>query len=334
MNEMNPKVSIVIPVYNAEKYIDDCINSIINQPFQSYEIILVNDGSVDKSKEICLDYAEKYNNICLIDKENGGPSSARNMGIENAVGEYIVFIDADDIIHKNYFTKLYSTVEENHCDMVISGYESNFNNKTIPEFKSNTVLSGKDLILSNKKVHTNNDLCFCWRCIYRLSPIKKNNIRFNEGVRVGEDTIFNLEVLLKSRRAMQIDEILYTHVIDNYESIMSIKYKPYLEESILNQYQDRKILSEEYGLLKKDWYSYNMAYYYSNSIYNMLKSNIEAKQSQNIRDDIKRIVNYEMFRWAYKVLSIKNINNTYKEYIYYLALKFKIYPLLYYIYGI
>ena len=186
MIENNPKISIVIPIYNVEKYLSNCIESITNQSFQNYEMILVNDGSKDSSLEICYKYKKNNNKIKIVNKENGGLSSARNAGIKIAKGKYIVFIDPDDEIDKNYFNTLYTIAEENNCDFVVGNYVIvPGGQKVTSGYKYNTVLNGKDFILSNKNIHTRNDLCFVWRNIYKLDIIKKNNIKFNEEVFIG-----------------------------------------------------------------------------------------------------------------------------------------------------
>ena len=103
MNARNPKISFIIPVYNTERYLETCINSIINQEYYNYEIILVDDGSKDGSGEICDTFSREYANIKTIHQKNGGSSEARNTGIKNSVGEYLLFVDSDDFIEKKFF---------------------------------------------------------------------------------------------------------------------------------------------------------------------------------------------------------------------------------------
>ena len=100
---MNDMVSIIVPIYNSEKYLHACLDSIVSQTYKNIEIILVNDGSIDKSGVICDEYSRKYNNIKVFHKENGGVSSARNLGIDNATGQYLAFVDPDDYIDANMY---------------------------------------------------------------------------------------------------------------------------------------------------------------------------------------------------------------------------------------
>ena len=116
------KVSIVVPIYNVEKYLEQCIDSIINQTLKDIEIILVDDGSPDNCPQICDDYAKKDSRIKVVHKKNGGLSSARNAGIEVATGDYIGFVDSDDYIELDMYEKMYSIAIENNVDFVMSDY--------------------------------------------------------------------------------------------------------------------------------------------------------------------------------------------------------------------
>lgn len=335
MKDTSLKISVIIPVYNVEKYLRICLESILNQNFKGYEIILINDGSTDNSLNICREYEKKYSNIIVINEENSGPSAARNKGLEYAKGKYISFIDSDDELLPNYFKILYDTAEKNKCDVLTCGYNTGKNTADIkPNFIFNKIMSGREFILSNKKIHSNNDLCFPWRYFYKRSIIKDGKVKFNTNITIGEDTVFSLEAILKSKRVMAIEDILYSHRIDNPNSLMTVKYKPKLEESLINQYDKRLQLSEEYGLMSNKDYCKNMANYYINNIYTMMVNNILNSNSRDKRTDIKRILNYKMFKDSFKVLGIGYKANSLKEYIYYLAIRFKIYIIINHVMGI
>ncbi|MEY2192745.1 glycosyltransferase [Neobacillus sp. BF23-41] len=329
MLNKTPVISIIVPVYNVEKYLSKCLNSILNQSFSEFELILVNDGSLDNCGEICEEYSKFDERIKVIHKKNGGLSSARNTGINIALGKYIVFIDPDDQICEDYFTKLYSIAEQNQCDAVISGYKTVPTNKVIyPNFKLNTVLTGKELILSSPNIHSNNDLCFVWRNIYKLKLIKEKNIRFNEQVFIGEDVIFNLEYFLESKRVYVMPESLYLYTVDNLESLMRAAYKPKLESSLVLQYKIRKQLSKKFGLLKYNHYKRDMANYYINNILRLIINNLKGRKGIVTHIEINRIVNYQMITDSLNEIGYFYKCNNIKEYLYFLALKFKIYPIL------
>ena len=122
MTEKNPVISIIVPVYNVEKYLDRCIQSILVQSFKKFELVLINDGSTDNSLKICQKYREEDNRIVLISQPNKGLSAARNTGLENIHGEYVCFIDSDDFVEKNYLRSLYNNLEKNKADISICEY--------------------------------------------------------------------------------------------------------------------------------------------------------------------------------------------------------------------
>ena len=115
------KVSVIVPVYNVEQYLSDCLESICRQTLKGIEIIVVNDGSTDNSLSIIKSFQQKYSNIKLINKKNGGLSSARNAGIDMAVGEYLFFVDSDDFIDLDTLEKMYVKAKETHCPLIICG---------------------------------------------------------------------------------------------------------------------------------------------------------------------------------------------------------------------
>jgi glycosyltransferase EpsJ len=322
-------VSVVVPIYNVEKWLERCLKTILSQSSIDLEIILVNDGSSDNCGEICEHYARRDKRIKVVHKDNGGLSSARNAGIEVATGKYIVFIDPDDIITQDYFEVLLSTAEKYNCDAVVSGYKKvPINEIVVPGFKINEVMDGKRFILSSPKIHSNNDLCFVWRYLYRLSIIKEYQIRFNEKVFIGEDVIFNLEYLLKSKRVMAISDVCYLYTVNNPDSLMRVTYKPKLESSLILQHKIRKQLSKEFNLFSYKHYRKDFAYYYMNNIYGMIINNLKNGKNRHIKSELRRIVNYEMFSDSLKEIGFSYNCNNIKEYIYYLALKFKFYSIV------
>lgn len=125
----NPKISVIVPVYNAEKYLHRCIDSILNQTFPDFELLLIDDGSKDQSGEICDEYAKKDSRVKVFHKENGGVSSARNVGIDNAVGEYICFCDSDDWVEKTWLLSFFERMCDN--DMLITSFNIYENEKKV-----------------------------------------------------------------------------------------------------------------------------------------------------------------------------------------------------------
>lgn len=193
----NKIVSIIVPVYNVEKYLDRCVESIVNQTYKNLEIILVDDGSPDNCSAMCDEWAKKDNRIKVIHKENGGVSSARNIAIKNATGDLIEFVDSDDFIDKNYTETLIGDFD-NSCLLVCGGYKIvslNGNVKEfIPyEFKNKYIMENVedffDFVLSGYFDYTVNKL-------YKSDIVKE--LRFDENKKIGEDRKFNTDYMRKA----------------------------------------------------------------------------------------------------------------------------------------
>lgn len=210
------KISIIVPVYNAEKYLKQCIDSLLNQSLTECEFIFVNDGSIDESQKIIELSQKKDTRILLINQNNLGVSAARNIGIEQATGEFIGFVDADDRIESTMFEKLYNTITSLNVDLAVCDYYTINSNKKIinkASFPYNKLLN-KDYI--NHSIIPNfiksSSLNACWNKLYRASIIK--TIKFPEGMPLGEDGIFNLMVFNAIQNCIFIDFIGY-HYFEN-----------------------------------------------------------------------------------------------------------------------
>ena len=197
-----PKVSVIIPVYNAQDYLGRCLDSVCNQTLKDIEIICVNDCSTDNSLNILNEYAEKYPNMKVIDcKVNGGESVARNIGLDNATGEYLGFVDNDDEIDLDFYEKLYAKAKEKGADIAKGElYQLN---------SDGTDFYG-DL---NQKIKENNSILYFayhwWTGIFKTSVIKDNNIKFIEGYPLGGDILFLNQVVLASRSIVLVDDVFY-----------------------------------------------------------------------------------------------------------------------------
>lgn len=144
---MNDLISIIVPVYNVEKYLNKCIDSIINQTYKNIEIILVDDGSTDNSGKICDEYLLRDSRIKVIHKNNGGLSSARNEGINISSGEYIGFVDSDDWVEPNMYEEMYKKILYSNADIVDCGYWKEYENKSIKYISANEVkFCGENLL--------------------------------------------------------------------------------------------------------------------------------------------------------------------------------------------
>ncbi len=224
-----PKISIIVPVYNGEKVLKRCIDSILLQSYSNFEVIIINDGSRDKSINIINEYKEKDNRVKVIDNENRGVSESRNIGIEYSRGEYIQFVDCDDYIERDMIKDILESIENSNADLVMTGIiidiESLNNTSTsIQTFKYKNV-QGKSNIamavlerLDGAYVHS------LWNKIFKRDIIIENNIRMDENINLGEDLIFNLEYLNKCRNVIFDDKCYYHYCMKDSESLTA-KYR-------------------------------------------------------------------------------------------------------------
>ena len=198
-----PKISVIIPVYNAEKYLRECLDSITNQTFKDIEIICVNDGSTDSSLQILNEYAQKDNRIIVISQDNQGLSAARNTGIANATGEYISFVDSDDYVSENLYENLVKYLPQELICFESQLYPQDLKNPINKNLvnKYNGLVNVDDKIIKNTNV-------YAWNKLFKTSIIKENNIQFPKGLTF-EDFPFIWEYMLCIKKAYYLNKKLY-----------------------------------------------------------------------------------------------------------------------------
>lgn len=230
--------SIIVPVYNVQQYLPRCIESILNQSIKDFELILINDGSTDKSGDICDLYAQKDDRIIVVHKENGGVSSARNYGLDIAKNEYIVFVDSDDYIYKNYLEKLYNP----NVDMVLCNikYDQNnnkdyyiLNNNLCGEFNINGEVIDK--IIESKY------FCSVYSKMFKRSIIKENKIKFKENISLGEDTMFVVDYLVKSKNLEVKGDVIYNYIKYGCNTLSSFNQRHFYYLEICDNYIEKKL---------------------------------------------------------------------------------------------
>ena len=236
-------ISVIVPIYNGEKTISKTIESILNNPFKDFELLLVDDGSIDNTLSICNEYAENDERIIVLHQDNKGVSSARNYGMDNAKGEYYAFIDADDIIEKGYFEELYQYIDKNALDWVECAFQIEEKDHTITHsyFKNDLIARDKELesivlphLFYSKYASIWLHTSAPYGSLYRASKIKE--LRFNEEIEFGEDILFNYEWVHYISSYGFINKPLY-HVL-KYQSVATKKYRQHFIDEIC------KLLSE------------------------------------------------------------------------------------------
>ncbi len=233
-----PKISIIVPVYNAEKYIDRCIKSIYAQSFTQYEIILVNDGSTDHSAKLCEEYAEKDNRITVIHKANEGAGSARNAGIKVAKGEYLAFPDVDDWFEPEMYQELYDLACSGDYDIVFSGvnYYQNQEGKLTysrssfcPAISCSTQKDCRENIMTFFPTSTIFDVP--WNKLYKREVAIKNHVRFSDTKRC-QDAMFNIDFYNTIHSAVSIDKAYYNYIENTAEDVQRKFPKNYIDINI------------------------------------------------------------------------------------------------------
>ena len=260
-NEENFLISIVIPVYNAEKYLEQCLNSIKNQTYKNFEVILVNDGSIDNSESICKVFVESDTRFRYYLKANGGASSARNLGLDNAQGKYITFIDADDWVDENHLEVLINNIKENNSDMAVSSIKK-FDN--VSRFKFRVYSNQEKYLLNYNKLNREEFLVILPRLIHASNSYKiavsklfkkelLSDVRFDESIVYGEDLEFFFKIYNNISSISYVDEVTYVYRLHNERT--SSKFNQQYVEQVLLIYKKIYEKIEELGLPTIHYYT-------------------------------------------------------------------------------
>lgn len=274
------KLSIVLPVYNAEKYIRRCVDSILSQTLQDLELLIVDDGSKDSSGLICDEYAKKNQRVRVIHQQNAGVSAARNAGINASTGEYIGFVDSDDWVEPEMFERLLSEAKATGADVVMCDATTVYSSgktqaDTITQLSGNRILEKSDFTPSLLLEMAGS----AWRCIYKndrySAKLRKYPLAFPLGVKFSEDRVFNLYAFGQADRVAYIKEAYYNRYM-NVESAVHRFHKDYFEAckraangvelAIQCVWDDKKQLQEAYlGQLIVGAFGAICNYYYKTS---------------------------------------------------------------------
>jgi glycosyltransferase involved in cell wall biosynthesis len=221
------KISIVIPIYNQEKYLRKCLDSIEAQTFRDFEAILVDDGSTDASARICKEYAQRDNRFVYFYKDNGGVSSARQYGHDHVSGEYTIHCDPDDWVEPDWLEALYTEAIRTNADMTICDYYCDRSDSSTISPQLNDNLS----VNSVRRQLFRWSLWSCWNKLIRTDCFRQSNVRFPENINYGEDRIYGTKILTYCRNIAYVKLPLY-HYIQNSDSLTHTISKQSVEELI------------------------------------------------------------------------------------------------------
>lgn len=241
-----PLISIIIPVYNAEKFLKRCIDSILNQSFKDFELILVNDGSTDSSGEICDFYGDHDERVRVFHLRNGGPSRARNQGMDQARGKYITFIDADDYVN-DHFSDTANKVRLEDYDIIVvpfSVVDTTEKSIQLYQYKETSFSKSEKKDMFLKEIWLGEPLFgSCWNKWYKKSIIYKSNLRFNHKFYIAEDYLFNLHFYRECQSAILVS-FPYYHYVQHGDSVTSRIYYNRFEIAKTVYEESLKLLSD------------------------------------------------------------------------------------------
>ena len=292
------KVSIIVPVYNVEKYFEQCINSLLEQTYRNIEILIVDDGSEDTCGEIADEYILKDERIKVFHKENGGVSSARNYGLENATGEFYGFVDSDDFVTSDYIEKMVTCAVEKDADMVISNFFSCFVNKNIPNSKLEKYPTGQifttDEFLEELYYHPG-AFSFAWNKLYRKELFE--GLKFAD--MLCEDSQIMLTLAERSKIIAFVGEPLY-YYRRRKSSILNGKQEMVLKYELKWIGNHMKRLKAQ----NKDYLYYLAQKLYMSKIlekYIYCRKEIRRKLKNRLKQGRKTLLEYQGFGWKIKL---------------------------------
>lgn len=301
-----PKISIIIPVYNSEKTIERCLDSIINQPYQDYEIIIINDGSKDNSEKIILEYKKNNSKIKYFLKENSGVADTRNFGIEKAAGDYIIFIDSDDYIKDTLFTDISEYLSEEielikWKGIIVDENRNEINRISGPIFKKTTGEEGFNILYSSDIF-----IDALWVYAIKRTIFTENNFRFTTNTYHEDFGLLPL-IIVKAKSMISIDKYNYFYVQTQNSIMRGINYKRDLKKAYdsLEQYDNINVAISKYDL--KDITKENIRLFCTNTI--LLK--IETLNKKDKNEYIKEIKNRKMI----KNIKVRNFKQLLKKII-------------------
>lgn len=298
---MDPQFSIIVPIYNVENYLEKCVNSILEQSYQNYQLILVDDGSTDRSPELCDKFCENNEKISVIHKANGGLSSARNTGLDIAKGEYIIFLDSDDYWDdRDALLKIYNRIQTTHSDIYIFGMKKFFQStgKYSEERKPIFTESNLSFLVKIRCLMQNNTFVACaWDKVIRRGIIADNTLRFTQG-QMSEDIEWCIKLLFCVESIETISECFYVYRQQNKTSITSNIARKNMEDILQ--------VIEKYMSCEKDYVKHFIANQYV--LWITTANRISIKE---IRDLVQRakqywfLLDYDWYPYVKKVKRIK-----------------------------
>lgn len=312
-----PYISIILPIYNVEEYLEKCLDSIFKQKFKDFEVIAVDDGSTDSSFKILESYQSHENRLKIFHKINEGVGEARNFGLEQSIGKYIFFVDPDDSLIPNKLGSLAKITFQYNAELFLFGFEEVnttgkivrvVQNKQLTLYKKNEEI-GKDFVQLSKE----NNIRVPWNKLYLRDALIKYSIRFPEQ-ETGEDAVFNLKLLREVCSLVVIDEVFYAYLSGRPGSSQSLFRKIRVSDNL--------VISNELSKLAEHW-NLEKSLIYNNDINNgfkVIKDVFSSKSIKFIFENIRWFRNQKKFIDAFNLIRIKDVGEV-KQLVKYLTIK-------------
>lgn len=330
----NPKVSIIVPVYNVERYLVQCLESLINQSYTNVEIICINDGSTDNSYSIISKYANRDNRIVLINQENHGLSKSRNKGIQASSGQYLMFVDSDDWINLDTCEIVVKSVVEHNADIIMWPYIREYENKSLKKniFKEPLIVFDAENTKKNiykrligptkdemSKPENLDSLVTACMKLYKTSIIKNKSIEFVDTKKIGtEDALFNIYYFAHVHKSVFLNQFFYHYRRDNSQSLTSIYNKDLFSQwSYLYELINNHIILNNLGTEFSKALDNRIAF----NIINLGLNEFNGNGKRKIIERLKEIITSDIFNRPIKNLELKYLPLHWK--VFFLAAKLK-----------
>ena len=299
-----PQVSVIVPIYNVEEYLDHCLSTIEKQTFRDFEVLLINDGTPDNSMDIAKRYAEKDKRFLIFNKENGGLSDARNYGLERAKGEYIVFVDSDDYLHEDYLKELYSQCTKHQADMSYCRFWHTYLKSGIkmPSLNPRKSVIERDkalkMLIRDNFMHS-----YAWNKMYKRSLFDDNNIKYP--IMYFEDVATTARLLFNANKIAVSDRYLYYYV-RRAGSIMSTINAKKINDLLLSIliYRDYIIFHGEYDKFRSAINGASMKMSLVN-IYSIVRQHLLSGNFKGCLTNLR--TNHKLYK--YLVSNIESVTN-------------------------
>lgn len=309
---MLPKISVIIPVYNVEKYLNRCIESILSQSLQDFEIILINDGSTDSSPEICNNYAKKDNRIKVIHKKNSRVAAARNDGMKVAKGEYISFVDSDDWIESNMYKIMYEKAKELEVDIIMCDYMKRGKNTIYTVSQPiNGGFYNKERIeeelypnlIMFEKIEFPATISNC-TCLFKNDFIKRNNLYYDERIHYCEDSIFGSIAMYNANKFYYLkDNYLYNYFYNSNSTTTTYNKNKWDAYLLINNELEKYFKNKDYDFSRQ--IKINMLYFTLNMLSEIGRANYSFNEKRKF---CSNIMNNKKVKNIFKDFNMPRVN--------------------------